>query len=275
MPPEPQGPALFSICADDEKEEEAVFFPNYDKCNVVELPSEFNRPHVMQVSFVILPNYAVVPHGGQHTRVEPHTSAPGVMRNRRRPDAGLSMLMLMLVFLLKMFVLMLIMPGSLSAHGFHPEVHRQHHFHDVARPAQHRPAQRRPAGPHMGGMPPMPQMPPASALVLLVRVEGLHFEHQLEASDVRKLFSRFGEVSHVIVDCGNMAATVYFIESHHAVSAQHSLDRTPLAGLAGAYLFVDFVTGDPRPPAQEVHCEEHEQLEDLPAILPAASRERC
>ena len=117
----------------------------------------------------------------------------------------------------------------------------------------------------MGGMPPLPQMPPASALVLLVRVEGLPFEHQLEASDVRKLFSRYGEVSHVVVDCGNMAATVYFIESHHAVSAQHSLDRTPLAGLAGAYLFVDFVTGDPRPPAHEVHCEEHEELEDLPA----------
>jgi len=102
--------------------------------------------------------------------------------------------------------------------------------------------------PAMMGMPGMPGMPPPwanpmaamSSPILNVRVEGLKFEYQLTEDDVRKVFSRYGEVFHVTVDREGTAATVQFTQPHHAISAQHDLDRKQLAGMSGAYLRVEF-----------------------------------
>merc|ERR1719503_101290 len=79
-----------------------------------------------------------------------------------------------------------------------------------------------------------------SSPILNVRVEGLKFEYQLTEDDVRKVFSRYGEVFHVTVDREGTSATVQFTQPHHAISAQHDLDRKQLAGMQGAYLRVEF-----------------------------------
>jgi len=93
----------------------------------------------------------------------------------------------------------------------------------------------------MGMMPPWPNpMAAMSSPILNVRVEGLKFEYQLTEDDVRKVFSRYGEVFHVTVDREGTAATVQFTQPHHAISAQHDLDRKQLAGMQGAYLRVEF-----------------------------------
>lgn len=90
-------------------------------------------------------------------------------------------------------------------------------------------------------MPPWPPNPMVmTSPVLNVRVEGLKFEYQLTEDDVRKVFSRYGEVYHVTVDREGTAATVQFQQPHHAMSAQHDLDRKQLAGMSGAYLRVEF-----------------------------------
>merc|ERR1719223_2027253 len=117
----------------------------------------------------------------------------------------------------------------------------------AAQAAQHGGA---PQMPYMGGMPPMPPMPPAAPLVLNVRVEGLKFEYQLTEDDVRKVFSRYGDVAHVTVDREGVSSTVQFKQSHHAVAAQHDLDRKQLAGMSGAYLLVDFAQPAYDPMAQ-------------------------
>merc|ERR1719183_1098438 len=85
--------------------------------------------------------------------------------------------------------------------------------------------------------PMVPQLPPQ---ILNVRVEGLKFEYQLTEDDVRKIFSRYGEVYHVTVDREGTSATVQFTQPHHSISAQHDLDRKQLAGMQGAYLRVEF-----------------------------------
>merc|ERR1740115_438042 len=97
----------------------------------------------------------------------------------------------------------------------------------------------------MPGMPswPNPMMQAmAPSPILNVRVEGLKFEYQLTDDDVRKVFSRYGEVFHVTVDREGTSATVQFTQDHHAVSARHDLDKKQLAGMSGAYLLVDFAT---------------------------------
>merc|ERR1719399_1326694 len=89
----------------------------------------------------------------------------------------------------------------------------------------------------------MPPWPPVQATPTLnVRVEGLKFEYQLTEDDVRKVFSRYGEVFHVTVDREGTSATVQFTAPHQAVAAQHDLDRKQLAGMSGAYLRVEFPT---------------------------------
>mmetsp|Transcript_151307 Transcript_151307/g.275312 ORF Transcript_151307/g.275312 Transcript_151307/m.275312 type:complete len:384 (-) Transcript_151307:225-1376(-) len=88
--------------------------------------------------------------------------------------------------------------------------------------------------------PPAMMMPPWQAPILNVRVEGLTFEYQLTDDDVRKVFSRYGEVFHVTVDKEGTSATVQFDQPHHAMAAQHDLDRKQLAGMQGAYLRVDY-----------------------------------
>lgn len=112
-----------------------------------------------------------------------------------------------------------------------------------------------PQNPGMPGMPMMPGMPSwsnpmmqamAPSPILNVRVEGLKFEYQLTDDDVRKVFSRYGEVFHVTVDREGTSATVQFTAAHQAVAAQHDLDRKQLAGMSGAYLRVDF------PPAPDM-----------------------
>lgn len=100
-------------------------------------------------------------------------------------------------------------------------------------------------------MPPMmpPQWPNPIANpspILNVRVEGLKFEYQLTDDDVRKVFTRYGEVFHVTVDREGTSATVQFTVPQHAVAAQHDLDRKQLAGMSGAYLRVEF---PPSPPS--------------------------
>merc|ERR1719262_379674 len=86
-------------------------------------------------------------------------------------------------------------------------------------------------------MPPMPGggiTPP-----LNVRVDGLKFEYQLTEDDVRKVFSRYGEVRTVLVDREGTSATVLFDTSQQAVTAQRDLDGKQLAGMSGAFLRVD------------------------------------
>merc|ERR1719207_230680 len=92
-------------------------------------------------------------------------------------------------------------------------------------------------------MPPWP--PNITSPMLNVRVEGLKFEYQLTEDDVRKVFARYGEVFHVTVDREGTSATVQFSQPQQAISAQHDLDRKQLAGMAGAYLRVEF---PPSPP---------------------------
>merc|ERR1719331_1547902 len=94
-------------------------------------------------------------------------------------------------------------------------------------------------------MPPWPNPMAMSSPILNVRVEGLKFEYQLTEDDVRKVFSRYGEVFHVTVDREGTSSTVQFTQPHHAVAAQHDLDRKQLAGMSGAYLRVEL---PPSPP---------------------------
>lgn len=96
----------------------------------------------------------------------------------------------------------------------------------------------------MPGMPPWPPAMPQASPMLHVRVEGLKFEYQLTEDDVRKVFARYGEVTHVNVDREGTQAQIAFEHPHQAVAAQHDLDRKQLAGMSGAYLRVEF------PPAQ-------------------------
>merc|ERR1719453_325521 len=95
--------------------------------------------------------------------------------------------------------------------------------------------------------PMVPMTPPNP--ILNVRVEGLKFEYQLTEDDVRKVFSRYGEVFHVTVDREGTSSTVQFTQPHHAVAAQHDLDRKQLAGMSGAYLRVELPT--PSPPLMD------------------------
>jgi len=89
-------------------------------------------------------------------------------------------------------------------------------------------------------MPPWPPAMPQASPQLNVKVEGLKFEYQLTEEDVRKVFARYGEVSAVSVDKEGTQAQIEFQHPHQAVAAQHDLDRKQLAGMAGAYLRVEF-----------------------------------
>jgi len=90
-------------------------------------------------------------------------------------------------------------------------------------------------------MPPWgpPSMPMASPM-LNVRVDGLTFEYQLTEDDVRKVFSRYGDVFNVAVDKEGTTAQVQLGQYHQAVAAQHDLDKKQLAGMSGAFLRVEF-----------------------------------
>lgn len=68
----------------------------------------------------------------------------------------------------------------------------------------------------------------------------MKFEYQLTEDDVRKVFARYGEVTHVTVDRDGTQAQIQFEHPHQAVAAQHDLDRKQLAGMSGAYLRVEF-----------------------------------
>merc|ERR1719229_322510 len=98
--------------------------------------------------------------------------------------------------------------------------------------------------PLMPAMPWPPAMPPMSPL-LHVRVDGLRFEYQLTEDDVRKVFSRYGDVVHVHVDSEGTTAQVQLGQPHQAVAAKHDLDKKELAGMSGAFLRVDFVGQGP------------------------------
>lgn len=106
------------------------------------------------------------------------------------------------------------------------------------------------AAPHVNPaammMPPWPPVMPMISPLLNVRVDGLKFEYQLTEDDVRKVFSRYGEVCQVNVDREGTTAQVQFEHPHQAMAAQHDLDKKQLAGMAGAFLKVEFAqTYDP------------------------------
>merc|ERR1719321_572826 len=91
------------------------------------------------------------------------------------------------------------------------------------------------------GAPMMPPPVPGANIVppLSVRVDGLMFEYQLTDDDVRKVFSRYGEVKTVMVDREGTYATVLFENPANAVTAQRDLDGKQLAGMSGAFLRVE------------------------------------
>jgi len=98
-------------------------------------------------------------------------------------------------------------------------------------------------------MPPWgPPAMPMAAPMLNVRVDGLTFEYQLTEDDVRKVFSRYGDVYHVNVDKEGTTAQVQLGQYHQTVAAQHDLDKKQLAGMQGAYLRVEFATPLPYDP---------------------------
>lgn len=97
-------------------------------------------------------------------------------------------------------------------------------------------------------MPPWAAVPPMVSPMLHVRVDGLKFEYQLTEEDVRKVFSRYGEVFNVNVDREGTTAVVQFEQPHQAMAAQHDLDRKQLAGMSGAFLRVEFAGGQPYDP---------------------------
>eukprot|EP00913_Durusdinium_trenchii_P032622 g30536.t1 len=97
----------------------------------------------------------------------------------------------------------------------------------------------------MPGMPNMPMPwasppPPVVSPWLTVRVDGLKFEYQLTEDDVRKVFSRYGDVVLVKMDREGTTSQVQFAQPHQAMAAQHDLDKKQLAGMSGAYLTVEF-----------------------------------
>ncbi|CAE8678112.1 unnamed protein product [Polarella glacialis] len=85
-------------------------------------------------------------------------------------------------------------------------------------------------------MPPWPPAMPMVSPLLTVKVDGLKFDYQLTEDDVRKVFSRYGEVVHVNVDRDGTTSQVQFEQPHQAMAAQHDLDRKQLAGMHGAKL---------------------------------------
>jgi len=98
--------------------------------------------------------------------------------------------------------------------------------------------------PPVPGMPNMPMPwaspPPMVSSWLTVRVDGLKFEYQLTEDDVRKVFSRYGDVVAVKMDREGTTSQVQFAQPHQAMAAQHDLDKKQLAGMSGAFLTVEF-----------------------------------
>merc|ERR1719436_2405624 len=115
--------------------------------------------------------------------------------------------------------------------------------------------------------PSIPVAPPT----LNVRVDGLKFEYQLTEDDVRKVFSRYGEVNHVNVDKDGTGAQVQFGQPHQAIAAQHDLDKKQLAGMSGAFLRVDFASSpyDPMVAAQMAAAAAHNPFATPPMMPPA------
>mmetsp|Transcript_1630 Transcript_1630/g.2851 ORF Transcript_1630/g.2851 Transcript_1630/m.2851 type:complete len:389 (-) Transcript_1630:17-1183(-) len=120
-----------------------------------------------------------------------------------------------------------------------------------------------PMPPHVPGMPslpmPWPNHPPMVTQWLTVRVDGLKFEYQLTEDDVRKVFSRYGEVVAVKMDREGTTSQVQFAHPHQAMAAQSDLDEKQLAGMSGAYLTVEFAPtqGYAVPPAPDPQFLQH------------------
>merc|ERR1719210_956691 len=112
--------------------------------------------------------------------------------------------------------------------------------------------------------PSMPMPPP----ILNVRVDGLTFEYQLTEDDVRKVFSRYGEVFHVNVDKEGTVAQVQLGQWNQAVAAQHDLDKKQLAGMSGAFLRVEFASQPYDPMLAQVMAAAQNPF-PAPPMLPA------
>jgi len=92
-----------------------------------------------------------------------------------------------------------------------------------------------------GVVPPMGMPDPAQmqSPPLTVRVEGLSFQYQFTEDDVRKVFSRYGDVASVLVGSDGSSATVTFANFANGMAAWSDLNGKQLAGINGAYLRVD------------------------------------
>lgn len=73
---------------------------------------------------------------------------------------------------------------------------------------------------------------------LEVCVKGLSFQYQFTEDDVKKVFSRYGDVVHVIVNPEGSVIHVTFSALANAMAAWSDLNGKQLAGIAGAYLSV-------------------------------------
>jgi RNA recognition motif-containing protein len=78
---------------------------------------------------------------------------------------------------------------------------------------------------------------------LFVRVTGLSFQYQFTEDDVRKVFSRYGEVEQVVIgegdDASSAGAKVIFKGFANAMAAWSDLNGKALAGITGATLKVE------------------------------------
>lgn len=130
--------------------------------------------------------------------------------------------------------------------------------------------------PPMPGMPNMPMPwasppPPVVSPWLTVRVDGLKFEYQLTEDDVRKVFSRYGDVVLVKMDREGTTSQVQFAQPHQAMAAHHDLDKKQLAGMSGAYLTVEFAYPqgyNAVPPAPDPQLLQHMAAASNPFMNP-------
>lgn len=74
---------------------------------------------------------------------------------------------------------------------------------------------------------------------LLVSVEGLTFHYQFAEDDVKKVFSRYGDVKDVLLGPDGGSARVTYANFGMAMCAWKDLNGKPLAGIADAYLKVE------------------------------------
>ena len=97
-----------------------------------------------------------------------------------------------------------------------------------------------------------PIMQYIGAGTLVALVTGLTFAYHLIEDDVRKVFSRHGNVDRVYVGRKGTSALISFYEVEHAAAARRGLHQSLLTGLSGAALDVRFIHGGDMPVSTKV-----------------------